>query len=96
MSQTYTQFINNPKKESKDYDTFSSNLATLVACENVRGDLDQLTKKELKEILMTHIAAGATFAAKHDALATENAKLRKSSMEKTRELESLREMFGYD
>ena len=96
MSQTYTQFINNPKNESKDYDTFSNNLKILVACDNARGDLDQLTKRELKEMLMTHIAAGAAFAAKHDALATENAKLRKSSMEKTRELETLREMFGYD
>ena len=50
MSQTYTQFINNPKKTTADYDTFSENLATLMACEQMRGDLDQLTKKELKEI----------------------------------------------
>ncbi len=96
MSQTYTQFINNPKKESSDYKTFSNNMEILVSCEMIKGDLDGLTKKELKEMLMTHIAAGVTFAIKHDALATENAKLRKSSMEKSRELEALREAFGYD
>ena len=103
MSQTYTQFINDPKKESSDYKTFSNNMEVLVSCEMIKGDLDGLTKKELKEMLMTHIAAGVTFAIKHEALAikhealaTENAKLRKSSMEKSRELEALREAFGYD
>ena len=96
MSQTYSQFINNPKKTTADYDTFSENLATLMACEQMRGDLDQLTKKELKEMLMTHIAAGAMFAVKNDKLTTENARLRNSNMEKSRELESLRAIFGYD
>ena len=96
MSQTYTQFINNPKEGSADYERFSDNMATLVACEKVRGDLDQLTKKELKEMLITHIAAGAMFATKHEALATENAKLRRSNVENMRELAALREAFGYD
>jgi hypothetical protein len=96
MSQTYTQFINNPKKNGKDYATFSDNMSTLVACERLRGDLDQLTKAELKEMLITHIAAGATFAVKNEALASENARLRKSNMGKSQELEALREMFGYD
>ena len=85
-------------------------MEVLVSCEMIKADLDGLTKKELKEMLMTHIAAGVTFAIKHEALAikhealaikhealaTENAKLRKSSMEKSRELEALREAFGYD
>ena len=96
MSQTYAQFINNPKKATAEYDTFSENLATLMECEKIRGDLDQLTKKELKEMVMMHIAAGAMFAAKRDALDGENARLRRSNMEKSRELDSLRLILGYD
>ncbi len=96
MSKAYIRFINNPPRDEPAYDTFSKNMETLTSYEDYQGDLDKLTKKELKQMLLMHIAAGATFAAEKEALSDENARLRRSNAVTLKELTALREIFGYD
>jgi len=96
MAQEYIQFINDPSSNKETYRIFSQHMETLTRYENIKGDLDGRTKTELKEMVLTHISAGTTFAAEKEALANENARLRRAHMEQLRELTALRECFGYD
>ena len=99
MAQAYIQFINNPSGNKATYSIFAKHMDTLVRFENIKGDLDSRTKAELKEMVLTHISAGTAFAVEKEALANENARLRRAHMEhmkQQRELATLRECFGYD
>ena len=103
MSSTYAKFVADPSSDASCEGTFRRNVDALSAHERREGDLERLTKSELKSLLLMHMAAGAAFAARVEEvgrrknfLESENASLRQAGARNRQELSALREIFGYD
>jgi hypothetical protein len=103
MSSTYAKFVADPSSDASCEETFNKNVEALSAHERREGDLEQLSKSELKSLLLMHMAAGSAFAFRLDEvrrrknfLESENASLRQAGARNREELGALREIFGYD